>query len=268
MIQISGNRQRLPKLMVAIAGIVVIATTAWWMMPAQRTETGPGEDAHQQNGAEISRARPDRGNGTNKGTPGRTTAGNRSKESAISEEDEEGPQFPLVDEILAQEGSSNEEAARRLLEIVENKDLSVMEREEALAHGLHLDFSRFVGLVADPHLPQPLAQRFFDEMLNYNEHRDMQVRACISLVDHEDEALREEAAEKLAFYIGLEEWAENPEVLKQEAHAFLEDLAKRPPPEPEPVDPDADIPETAPINPLEGEEESDEATGEGPAAGE
>jgi hypothetical protein len=246
-----------------LAGTGMLGLVIWFAVSSDpREEIAAGADSPPSNGSDVSEWKPDHGNGGGTDRAGKTNAGKRAVESGGSEEGEDGPQFPLVDQILSDDGLSNEESASRLLEIAANKSLSVLEREEALSHGLNLDFPQFIGLVADPALPQPLAQRFFDEMLNYNDYRDLQVRACVSLVDHEDEGMREEAAQQLAFYIGLEEWADKPEELKQEARAYLEDLAKRPKPEPEPVDPDADIPETKPINPLEREEEDDGETGE------
>lgn len=261
-----GNNQRSSKVPLVLAGFVVLGLIVWFATSAMRDEGGSGTDVSPRNDTKVLQSKSDRANEDILDEERPTTSGKRTKESRISEDDGEGPQFPLVDQILADDGLSNEAAAERLLEIVNDKGLTVLEREEALAHGLNLDFPQFVGVVADPQLPQPLAQRFFDEMLNYNQHRELQVRASVSLVDHEDETMREEAAEQLAFYIGMEEHADDPELLKEEAQAFLEDLAQRPVPEPEPVDPDADIPETAPINPLESgdEEEADDASEDEP----
>ena len=168
----------------------------------------------------------------------------------------EGRQFPVIDQILADPSVSVSEAVSQFLQIVSRADVSLAEREEALAHGLNLDFSQFVALVEDPHLPQPLARRFFDEMRNFNQRRDLQIRACISLVDHEDPALRQEAAEQLGFYIGLEEWVQQPEVLKQEARSFLEEWSSRPVQEPVAMDTDGDIPSTEAIPLHESDQES------------
>lgn len=255
-----GYNQRMPKLMLAIAGIVVIGLLLWFVTSSKRESGGTEAQSAVDHGSDTSRAKPDGSMGGDAGTPGRTTAGKRPTDTSISEEGENGPQFPLVDEILADDRVSIKEAAARLLQIVNNKDLSILEREEALAHGLNLDFPAFMELVADPELPQPLAQRFFDEMLNHNEHRDLQVKTCVSLMDHENETMRQDAAEQLAFYIGLEERSDKPDELKQEAQAFLEDLAKRPPKQPEPVDPDADIPQTAPMTPQESQQKNDGET--------
>jgi hypothetical protein len=186
----------------------------------------------------------------------KTSSGRRGTSThSSSEEGEESPQFPHVNVVLEDDTLSVEDTAKRLLGIATDSSLSVLEREEALAHGLLLDFPRFADFAMDPHLPQPLALRFFDEMLNENDHRDIQVRACIALVDHDDEAIRQEAAEQLAFYIGLEEHAENPELLKREAYTYLEELARLPPqPESKEDEGEGDIPETAPTATLPADE--------------
>jgi hypothetical protein len=255
MARTDGNHTSSRKSWLVLAGVLVTVIAVWLLVTGRSHISRLGEVSSIQNGLGKSQSRSDNPDGSATESPGITTSRKRPGDAAISEGGEDGLQFPLVDEILSDGEISNEVAAARLREIVGNKDLAALEREEALAHGLNLDFNQFIDLVADPQLPQPLARRFFDEMLNYNERRDLQVRSCISLIDHEDKALRGEAAEQLAFYIGLEEWADNPEVLKQEAYAFLDKLAKRVPSEPEPANPDADIPETAPINPLETDEE-------------
>lgn len=248
------------RLPLALAGIAVAALVIYIFIFAKRDGRTDQVDSAGEKGAEVSRStRPEGRLGTSDEASGRTNAGKRTTDSSISETGEDGPQFPLVDEILGNDKLSTGEAAARLLEIVNNADLSLLEREEALAHGLNLDLLQFERLVADPTLPQPLAQRFFDEMLNHNDDRALQVRTCVSLMDHEDPTMRQDAAEQLAFYIGLEERSDKPAELKQEAYAFLEELAKRP--KSEPADTDAAIPETAPINPLQSEEE-DEVTEE------
>ena len=187
----------------------------------------------------------------------KTSSGRRApSELSAPEEDEEAPQFPHVNAVLEDVALSEEQAAKRLLRIATDSSLPVLEREEALAHGLLLDFPSFADFALDPRLPQPLAQRFFDEVLNQNDRRDIQVRTCIALVDHEDEAIRQEAAEQLAFYIGLEEHAENPELLKQEAYSFLAELAKLPPvPESAQDAGDIDVPEISPSAPPQADEE-------------
>lgn len=182
---------------------------------------------------------------------------NLVRERAERSGDEASQQFPLVDRVLADETLGVSESATELRLIVARLDASVLEREEALAHGLNLDFTRFTDLAADADLPQPLALRLFDYMLNQNQARNTQVRVCLDLMNHKSEEIRSEATEQLAFYVGFEELAEKPEVLRSEALAFLEDWTKNPPVDPEPEVITIGIPETGPIRFIEGDLEPD-----------
>ena len=64
--------------------------------------------------------------------------------------DQDARQFPQVQQILADASLSEHEAAEALFGIVQRSELPEAEREEALAHGLNLDFKRFGVLATDP----------------------------------------------------------------------------------------------------------------------
>lgn len=247
------SKSAIPRIATALFLLVALCLVVWKLNDkgGQQTSSGGGSSPKVRDASSgvVSDDQPG-----DPFSPGRTRPRNAR---GTGNDTEEAPQFPMVDAILADSSLNEQEAAKRLLEIVNRPDTSLLEREEALAHGLNLEFSLFSGLVEDPKLPQPLALQVFDAMLNENQARDVQVKVCMALLNHEDEGLRNEAAEQLGFYIGFEELVDQPDVLKQEAAAFLEEWAKRPRPESEPVDPDADIPETQPIIPEDDQDETD-----------
>lgn len=147
--------------------------------------------------------------------------------TATSEEPA-APQFPQVERLLLDQSLSEEQAAAGLFEIAMNRELSVEERDEALAHGLNLDFGVFGALATDPALPLPLAQRYFDELLNRNEAPQKQIEGYLGLMGHGEEEVRTQATEQLAFVLEDEDHAETPEELRKLAQQRLEVLKLEP----------------------------------------
>jgi hypothetical protein len=137
-------------------------------------------------------------------------------------------QFPQVERLLLDESISETQAAQGLLEIVRNSGLSTEERDEALAHGLNLDFGVFGIMATDPALPLPLAQRYFDELANRNELPRQQIEGYLGLMSHHDEELRTQAADQLAFVLEEEDLAEAPADLRRLALEKLEVLKLQP----------------------------------------
>lgn len=164
--------------------------------------------------------------------PPRTT---RSSLNRVATDGEpQASQFPQVERLLLDESLSETQAAVGLLEIVKSSALSTEERDEALAHGLNLDFGVFGILAADPTLPLPLAQRYFDELANRNEMPRQQIEGYLGLMSHHDQELRTLAAQQLAFVLEDEDLAEAPEDLRRLALEKLESL-KLEAPQPEPA---------------------------------
>jgi hypothetical protein len=137
-------------------------------------------------------------------------------------------QFPQVERLLLDNSLSETQAAEGLLEIVRDSGLSLEERDEALAHGLNLDGGIFAVLAADPSLPLPLAERYFDELANRNEAPRQQIEGYLGLMSHHDEELRTLAAQQLAFVLEDEDLAEAPEDLRRLALEKLEVLKQQP----------------------------------------
>ena len=137
-------------------------------------------------------------------------------------------QFPQVERLLLDESLSETQAAQGLLEIVRNSGLSTEERDEALAHGLNLDFGVFGIMATDPALSLPLAQRYFDELANRNELPRQQIEGYLGLMSHHDEELRTQAADQLAFVLEDEDLAEAPADLRRLALEKLEVIKSEP----------------------------------------
>ena len=125
--------------------------------------------------------------------------------------------FPQIERLLEDESISVDEAAKQLSEIAGRKGLPETERLEAMKHGLNLNFKALAEVVKDPDLPSPMAQLYVEELMNHNEERREQMEACLSLMNHRDEEIRKQAQDLLAFYLGEESLAENPDGLRQQA---------------------------------------------------
>jgi hypothetical protein len=80
-----------------------------------------------------------------------------------------------------------------------------------------LNFKALAEVVKDPDLPSPMAQLYVEELMNHNEERREQMEACLWLMNHRDEEIRKQAQDLLAFYLGEESLAENPNGLRQQA---------------------------------------------------
>ena len=143
---------------------------------------------------------------------------------ASSTDDEGGPRFPMVDQILGDEAIGDDVAAARLLQIASDRSLGTAERHEALAHGLMLDFPLFVELAGDSELPIELATRFVEELANQPHGSEPQVQGCLRLMDYPDSEIRTRAAEQLAFIVENEALSEDPPALRQAAAKYLENL--------------------------------------------
>lgn len=153
------------------------------------------------------------------------TRSSRSADRGASTLDENGgPRFPLVDQILGDEAIGDDVAAARLLQIASDRSLGTAERHEALAHGLMLDFPAFVELAGDSELPLELATRFVEELANQPHGSEPQVQGCLKLMDHSDAEIRTRASEQLAFIVEKESLAENPAALRDAAAEYLKDL--------------------------------------------
>jgi hypothetical protein len=138
-------------------------------------------------------------------------------------------QFPLVEKILGDESISDAEAAVALAEIAGRTDLSVEERFEALAHGLNLDFKSFSQLSGDTNLPLELAQRYMDELLNFNEEPIVQMESSLGLMNHSNEEIQQQALQQLAFLVENEALVDQPIELERVALERIKMLRDQPP---------------------------------------
>lgn len=142
------------------------------------------------------------------------------------EDDTDAPVYPRIEEILANDSLSESQAAVGLLGLVQNRELSVEERDEALAHGLNLDFKVFASLATDSSLPVNLAERMIDELANLNEVPQQQIEGYLGFMNYRDAEIRTQASEDLAFILEDEDLAESPEELRRMALERLEELKK------------------------------------------
>lgn len=192
---------------------------------------GPAPKPHpvaqgQSSAVESEKPSPDSGNGMvkpkespSKGpSPGKTTR--KPNPSVLADSDQES--FPQIERLLGDESISVDEAAKQLSEIAGRKGLPEAERIEAMKHGLNLNFKALAEVVKDPDLPSPMAQLYVEELMNHNQERRGQMEACLSLMGHRDEEIRKQAQDLLAFYLGEESLAENPEELRKAAAEWLE----------------------------------------------
>lgn len=137
--------------------------------------------------------------------------------------------FPQVERLLTDTSLSEHQAAEGLCGIVRSHELSEDERDEALAHGLNLDFTAFAALATDPSLPEPLAQRYLDALANRSHLPKQQIEGYLGLMNHGEESIRTQALEQLAFLLDDEALAETPDELRRAAVERLEALKLAPP---------------------------------------
>ena len=123
--------------------------------------------------------------------------------------------FPQVERILGDESLTEQQAAREFALMISRKELSLEERDEALAHGLNLDFSAFSALPLDSTLPTALAQRYCYELANRNDMPQQQLEGYLGLMNHPDQEISTQATLQLAFQLENDELAENPAELKR-----------------------------------------------------
>jgi hypothetical protein len=220
------NRNRIWLILAVVALVIALFVTL-----RNSGERGPGAPL-SSGGAEGESVSSARRNPQSAGDPDAGTAPRITRSShnrTATPEEPAAPQFPQVERLLLDQSLSEEQAAAGLFEIARNRELSLEERDEALAHGLNLDFEAFGALATDPTLPLPLAQRYFDELLNRNEAPKKQIEGYLGFMGHGEEEIRTQAAEQLAFVLEDEDLAETPEELRKLAQQRLEVLMLEPP---------------------------------------
>ena len=94
-------------------------------------------------------------------------------------------------------------------------------RLDALDHAFNLDRWQAMTLCMEKPLAKPFAERLLSGIHNHGESPKEQVAAAMHLVLHEDEEIRQQAQELLAFLISAEEQASDPEKLREAADEFL-----------------------------------------------
>lgn len=126
-----------------------------------------------------------------------------------------------IESILSDTALSFEESATRLLECVRREDLPMEVRLDALDHAFNLDRWQAMTLCMEKPLAKPIAEGLLSAIHNHGEAPKDQASACMHLMLHEDEEIREQAQELLAFLVSAEEHASDPEKLREAANAFL-----------------------------------------------
>jgi hypothetical protein len=129
--------------------------------------------------------------------------------------------YSELESILEKANLSFEEQATRLLECTRREDLPMEVRLDALDHAFNLDRWQAMTLCMEKPLAKPIAERLLSGIHNHGEAPKDQVSACMHLVLHEDEEIRQQAQELLAFLVSAEEHASDPDKLREAADAFL-----------------------------------------------
>jgi hypothetical protein len=131
------------------------------------------------------------------------------------------PDHSPIDSILKDQASSFEDKATDLLECARQEDLPMEVRLVALDHAFNLDRWQTLTLCMEKPLPTPIAGRLLNGIHNLNESPSEQAAACMHLIEHEDEEIRERAQRLLAFLVSAEEHASDPDKLREKADEFL-----------------------------------------------
>jgi hypothetical protein len=131
------------------------------------------------------------------------------------------PDHSPIDSILKDRASSFEDKATDLLECARQEDLPMEVRLSALDHAHNLDRWQTMTLCMEKPLPSPIAERLLSGVHNLNESPKDQVSACLHLMRHEDEEIRERAQRLVAFLVSAEGLASDPDKLREKADAFL-----------------------------------------------
>ena len=126
-----------------------------------------------------------------------------------------------IESILNNKELSFEESATRLLECTRREDLPMEVRLDALDHAFNLDRWQAMTLCMEKPLAKPIAERLLNGIHNHGEAPNDQVSAAMHLALHEDEEIREQAQELLAFLVSAEEHASDPEKLREAADEYL-----------------------------------------------
>ena len=126
-----------------------------------------------------------------------------------------------IESILSDTSLSFEESATRLLECTRREDLPMEVRLDALDHAFNLDRGQAMTLCMEKPLAKPIAEKLLSGIHNHGEAPKDQASACMHLVLHDDEEIREQAQELLAFLVSAEEHASNPEKLREAADEYL-----------------------------------------------
>jgi len=131
------------------------------------------------------------------------------------------PDHSPIESILKDRASSFEDKATDLLECARQEDLPMEVRLVALDHAFNLDRWQTLTLCMEKPLPSPIAERLLSGVHNLNGSPKDQVSACLHLMQHEDEEIRERAQRLVAFLVSSEELAADPDKLREKADAFL-----------------------------------------------
>ena len=131
------------------------------------------------------------------------------------------PDHSPIDSILKDQTTSFEDKATDLLECARQEDLPMEVRLVALDHAFNLDRWQTLTLCMEKPLPSPIAERLLSGVHNLNESPKDQVSACLHLMQHEDDEIRERAQRLVAFLVSSEELAADPDKLREKADAFL-----------------------------------------------
>lgn len=212
------------KAILALAILLIAGGLGIWKlgMPG----IGKGDTAGNNGGPSTSSASAE--GDAEDGGPHSTKSNRTPRIGRTASENGEVKQFPLVQRILADESLSGKQAGAELAGIARRTDISEEERFEALAHACNLDFKSVLGLAEDTSLPVGLAQRFLDELANRNHFPKEQIVGCLSLMNHSDAEIRDQATQQLAFLLEAEALASSPEALRKAASEKIKAIEATP----------------------------------------
>jgi len=179
-------------------GIAVILCVIWLVWPDKRgkDDSVVAQDEQQTSSASSSES------GSQQGLPGKRSGG-VPRDDGFPPQEKETFDSPEVDMILTDTSITDEEAVRRLRQLVEDSTLRMSSRGEALRHGLNLSIDRFADMAEQSSdLPFELAEIFLAEMMNRNEVPVIQLRTYLALMNHPEQEMANQSLEQLRFMVG------------------------------------------------------------------
>ncbi len=106
-----------------------------------------------------------------------------------------------IEQLITHQTLSNQEVAKQLRAIAQDKRMPENVRVEALGHGVILDLATFADMAADTQLPIQMAQDLLQHVINENRDPALQIQAYIDFLNHSSQEIRDQAKDKLSFML-------------------------------------------------------------------